>query len=44
MSSDLIGGIVPANYLNIKKLIFLANHNVNKTLDKLNPKIIIFFV
>ncbi len=42
MSSDLIGGIVPANYLNIKKLIFLANHNVNKTLDTLNPKIIIF--
>ena len=38
---DIIGGIYPATYLKIKRLIFLSNHDTVKTLDSLNPKLII---
>ncbi len=41
LPSDLVGCIYPANFLNIKKLVFLTNHNPARTLDILNPKILI---
>ena len=41
LPSDIIGGIYPATYLNIKRLIFLSNHDAIKTLDNLKPKLII---
>ncbi len=41
LPSDIIGGIYPATYLKIKRLIFLSNHDTVKTLDSLNPKLII---
>ena len=42
IASDIVGGIMPANYLKIKKIIFLEKDNVTKTLDHYDPKIIIF--
>lgn len=41
LPSDIIGGIYPANFLKIKQLIFLSNHDPSKTLDILKPKLII---
>lgn len=41
MPSNVVGGIMPADMLGIKKLIFLDVHDPEKTLSNLNPKIII---
>jgi len=40
--SNIVSGIMPANHLGIKKIIFLPTHNPVKTLQHYNPKIIIF--
>ena len=39
--SYMLGSILPANYLKIKKVVFLDNHNPKKTLEYYNPKLII---
>ena len=41
MPSNVVGGIMPADMLGIKKLIFLDTHDPEKTLSTFNPKIII---
>jgi len=39
--SYVVGGIMPADILGIKKCIFLNYHDVKKTIEKFSPKIII---
>ena len=39
--SYVVGGIMPANILGIKKLIFLDSHDPQKTLSSFNPKILV---
>ena len=39
--SYVVGGIMPANYLGVKKLIFLENHDPEKTILTYNPTVLI---
>ena len=39
--SYVVGGIYPANYLGIKKVIFLSNHDPIELLNRYNPKCLI---
>ncbi len=39
--SYVVGGIMPADYLGIKKIVLLENHNPIKLLDSYNPQCII---
>ncbi len=39
--SYLVGGIMPADLLRIRKIIFLENHDPLKTLNLYKPKILI---
>ena len=39
--SYVVGGIMPADFLKIQKIIFLENHDPNEVLSNLKPKIII---
>ena len=39
--SYVVGGIMPANILGIKKLIFLDSHDPQKTLSNFNPEILV---
>ena len=39
--SYVVNGIKPANFLGIKKIIFLENHDPEKTLSTFNPSVII---
>ena len=41
IASYVVSGIMPADILDIKKIIFLENHDAKQTLEKYNPKIII---
>ena len=39
--SYVVSGILPADYLNIQKIIFLKNHDPKEILIRFNPKLII---
>lgn len=39
--SEYVGGVKIANYLNIQKIIFLKNHDAEKTLDFYSPSVLI---
>ena len=41
IASYVVSGIMPADILGIKQIIFLENHDAKKTIEKYNPKIII---
>ena len=41
LPSYIVSGIMPADYLKIQKIIFLADHDPNYILNKHNPKLII---
>ena len=41
IASYIVGGIMPADILGIRKIIFLENHDEKKTIEKFSPKLII---